>query len=106
MESRFANRTKLRGYADVPYGREDLLKKAVALYGPVAVGIDAGQWGFANYQGGIYSDKKCSNVDMNHAVIVVGYGTENGVDYWLVRNRYVLFTTYFSFNYNLVHFFC
>jgi hypothetical protein len=38
MEMSF-NRTKLlRGHADVPYAREDLLKKAVALYGPVAIG--------------------------------------------------------------------
>jgi cathepsin L len=98
MESYFTNRTKVRGYADVPYGREDLLKKAVALYGPVAVGMDASQWGFTNYQGGIYSDKKCSSVDMNHAVIVVGYGTENGRDYWLARNRYVIWLSCFFYN--------
>src|SRR5690606_24790713 len=83
----FNGKVKIKGYADVPHGNEELLKKAVALDGPVAVGIDASQWGFSNYRSGIYLDKKCSKTNLNHAVIVVGYGTENGQDYWLIRNR-------------------
>ena len=39
---------------------------------------------------GIYSDSLCSNEpsELNHAVLAVGYGTENGQDYWILKNRY------------------
>lgn len=36
---------------------------------------------------GIYDDPNCKTVDPNHAVLVIGYGTQDGKDYWLVKNR-------------------
>lgn len=38
---------------------------------------------------GVYEDLACSH-KVNHGVLAVGYGTEKGRDYWLVKNRYVL----------------
>ena len=38
---------------------------------------------FTPYRGGIYAG--CSNKKREHAVAVVGYGTENGIDYWLIK---------------------
>lgn len=35
---------------------------------------------------GVYYDKACT-LNVNHAVLVVGYGNYNGKDYWLVKNR-------------------
>lgn len=37
---------------------------------------------------GVYKDHTCSH-KVNHGVLVVGYGTEDGEDYWLVKNRFV-----------------
>ena len=36
---------------------------------------------------GVYDNPMCTQ-ELNHGVVVVGYGTENGKDYWLVKNRY------------------
>jgi cathepsin L len=55
-------------------------------FGPVAVGINT-DGGFPFYEKGIYDSEQCSpDADLgDHAVLLVGYGTENGIDYWIVR---------------------
>ena len=42
------------------------------------------------YSGGVYSSTQCSSSYLTHAMLVTGYGTYNGVDYYLVKNRQVL----------------
>ena len=83
-----AKRYKITGYANIPYGDEQALKNAVATYGPVAVAIDASEWGFTYYSSGIYTSRTCSPSNNNHAVLVVGYGRENGQDYWIIKNSW------------------
>ena len=81
----------ITGFALFPSGDEEKLKIVVGTFGPVAVGIDANLDTFVNYQDGIYYDSRCSSNDITHAIIIVGYGTENGTDYWLIRNSWVSF---------------
>ena len=80
---------KISGWRNIGYGDENGLASAVAQAGPVAIGVDASEWEFAHYSGGVYSSSRCSAQNVNHAVVVVGFGTENGKDYWLIKNRYV-----------------
>ncbi|MGH0185496.1 UNVERIFIED_CONTAM: hypothetical protein FKN15_018247 [Acipenser sinensis] len=76
------------GYKILPRGDEAALQYTVARVGPVAVGIDATRFSFHHYRGGLYYEPSCSSQKLNHAVLVVGYGTENGHDYWIVKNSW------------------
>ncbi|EEZ97693.1 procathepsin L [Tribolium castaneum] len=79
------------GYVDIAEGDEQGLEAAIATLGPVSAAMDAGRQSFQFYSDGIYYDPQCGNRpdDVNHAVLVVGYGTEpNGQKYWLVKNSY------------------
>ncbi|GAB1287845.1 Cathepsin S [Apodemus speciosus] len=76
-------------YIELPFGNEDALKEAVATKGPVSVAIDASHSSFFLYKSGVYDDPSCTE-EVNHGVLVVGYGTLDGKDYWLVKNSWGL----------------
>ncbi|CAB3370068.1 Hypothetical predicted protein [Cloeon dipterum] len=79
------------GFMDIGRGDEDELQAAVATMGPVSVVINAKD-SFRFYAEGVYYEPECSSKDedLNHAVLVVGYGTDDktGMDYWLVKNSW------------------
>ncbi|ALC42198.1 CG6347 [Drosophila busckii] len=79
---------KIRDYARIDPGDEQKMKQVIATLGPLACSMNAGAISFEQYDGGIYDDEECNADDVNHSVVVVGYGSENGRDYWIVKNSY------------------
>uniref|UniRef100_A0A3Q3XJW1 Peptidase C1A papain C-terminal domain-containing protein n=1 Tax=Mola mola TaxID=94237 RepID=A0A3Q3XJW1_MOLML len=74
-------------YGFLPKGDEYALKEAVAKIGPISVALDASRPKFVFYRHGVYRDHTCSH-NVNHGVLVVGYGREQGHAYWLVKNSW------------------
>jgi len=60
--------------------------KSALSHGPVSVAIQADQRSFQHYSGGILSSG-CGN-QLDHAVLIVGYGTDGGKEYWRVKNSW------------------
>ncbi|XP_065875496.1 cysteine proteinase RD21A-like [Euphorbia lathyris] len=73
------------GFEDVQPFDENSLKKAVA-HQPVSVAIEASGMPFQFYLQGVFTGE--CGAELDHGVAIVGYGTENGTDYWIVRNSW------------------
>lgn len=86
----------LKGYGGVKPYDEDELKKAVATVGPIAISLDINHESFMRYSNGIYQEEDCDYIT-NHAALLVGYGSEDAVDYWIVKNSFG--TTWGEFGY-------
>eukprot|EP01061_Rhynchopus_euleeides_P017449 TRINITY_DN28_c0_g1_i7.p2 TRINITY_DN28_c0_g1~~TRINITY_DN28_c0_g1_i7.p2 ORF type:complete len:382 (+),score=131.81 TRINITY_DN28_c0_g1_i7:1261-2406(+) len=76
---------KHTGHVDLKKNDYNSLVAAVATKGPIAISVAASAWSL--YEEGVFDDAKCGYV-MNHAVVLVGYGTDKGQGYWIVRNSW------------------
>lgn len=76
----------IKSCVDVTPNNQLHLKEAVSI-GPVSVAIEADTSVFQFYSSGVIDSVKCGT-NLDHGVLIVGYGTENGKDYWLVKNSW------------------
>lgn len=95
------NQTYNLEYRQLPTENEEYMRKIVYEQGPIYVYYNAGKREgndtifreasakFDQYASGIYDVPGCpTHENMNHALVIIGYGAENGTDYWLVKNSW------------------
>uniref|UniRef100_A0A4W3K155 Cathepsin H n=1 Tax=Callorhinchus milii TaxID=7868 RepID=A0A4W3K155_CALMI len=68
---------------------ENGIVDAVARLNPVSIAFEVTD-DFFQYEGGVYSNSNCDSTPdkVNHAVLAVGYGVQNGTKYWIVKNSW------------------
>jgi len=79
----------IAGFSALPTNSYDSLMWTVATMGSVVISVAANTW--YTYSSGVFDDSTLTDhFDLNHAVVLEGYGTdeETGEDYWLVRNSW------------------
>jgi len=76
-------------YQSLPQGDDLSLMNAVATYGPIPTTIGVGQ-AFMSYTSGILNPASACEAQVNHAVTLVGYGTDSatGQTFWKVKNSW------------------
>uniref|UniRef100_A0A9I9D9N7 Ervatamin-B-like n=1 Tax=Cucumis melo TaxID=3656 RepID=A0A9I9D9N7_CUCME len=83
----YNERVRIDGYENVPRNNEYALMKAVA-HQPIAVAIASEILKFDNYLQGMFTEQDFCGFNIDHTVVVVGYGTDEDGDYWIIRNQY------------------
>jgi len=84
-EAGVQSHVRVTGYTDVARS-EAALQNAIGTVGPVSIAIEADQRAFQFYNGGILT-KGCGQ-RLDHGVLAVGYGNEDGTDYFIVKNSW------------------
>ena len=73
------------GFKEVAHTASQM--KAALAKGPVSVAIEADKTVFQHYRSGVITGSTCGT-QLDHGVLAVGYGTEDGQDYFLVKNSW------------------
>jgi len=80
----FAN---ISTYYTLPQNQYAPLLSHIASTGPIAISVDASAW--SAYETGVFDGCNQTNPDLDHAVVLEGYGTDPKLgNYWLVRNSW------------------
>lgn len=79
---------KVREWKVVATTDEDEIARILMERGPLSIGINADQ--LQLHESGIYDPRKtsCPSDNLNHAVLIVGFGEEGGEKYWIIKNSW------------------
>jgi len=77
--------SKISKHTDVLPNSDNAMMTALTQQ-PVSVAIQANQKEFQMYKSGVFT-ANC-NTDLDHGVLLIGYGTQNGQDYYILKNSW------------------
>jgi len=77
--------SQIMNFVDVEPSSDDAMMTALAKQ-PVSIAIEADQTDFQLYKSGVFTGSCGTNLD--HGVLAVGYGTLDGLDYYMVKNSW------------------
>ena len=82
--------TIVRTFYDVPPGDEASLMAAISMQ-PISIAIQANQFAFQFYKGGVLADDSCgARAEIDHGVLAAGFGVDEETQepYWTVKNSW------------------
>ncbi len=79
---------KVSSYIEKKDINDDEIKTLLVQNGPLSIAINADL--FQDYESGILvaDEDHCDPAGLNHGVAIVGYGSENGQDYYIIKNSW------------------
>ncbi|CRL00382.1 CLUMA_CG013650, isoform A [Clunio marinus] len=79
----------IKGYFRTVKNDETMLKRALVSMGPLLVNLASNHESFMRYSSGIYYDPSVtSNDNITHSLLLVGYGSDDDIDYWIIKNSF------------------
>ena len=85
MTRHYDEKYSITGWKNVEAFNETRLVEVLANIGPISVALDASSKEFRFYKSGVMDT---CGIQLNHAVLLVGYGTEDGQDYFKIKNSW------------------
>ncbi|KAI5631516.1 papain family cysteine protease domain-containing protein [Phthorimaea operculella] len=83
--------THIEGGVDIPPNNIDALKTVIRYEAPAVLVVDAQAKSFIFYKSGVLKDDRCKKgpkMKLNHAVLTVGWGEQNGEPHFIIKNSW------------------